>query len=200
MAIDAQTRYDKLSGLYDLIFTRILNPGRQKVISQINTLPPSHILEIGVGTGITLNQYNRSHAITGIDISGKMLDSAKERKNKFNLSNVNLMEMDAQKLAFPDNSFDVVVALYVVSTVDSPALLMSEIGRVCKPGGRVFILNHFSENLKRLEKWFLPISNRLGWKSYFERAQIYQPALHLASVQKVNMFGYWQLLEFKYRH
>lgn len=189
-------QYDRVAGLYDIFFSVILDPGRRKAIERINALPPSRILEVGVGTGLSLDKYHPKHHIIGIDISAKMIQKAERRKRRLALSNVALMRMDAEALHFADNSFDVIVAMYVVSTVGNPQQLMAEIRRVCRPYGKIYILNHFSYGSAALEKYLLPLTSRLGWKSYFERAQIDFPSFRLVNATRTNLFGYWQLLEY----
>lgn len=200
---DTVAQYDKFHTVYDLVFATLLNPGRKEVIGKVNRLPPSLLLEIGIGTGLSLSQYHRSHRIVGIDISRKMIRKAERRKKCLKLSNVALLQMDAERLEFADNSFDAVVALYVVSTTNNPQRLIAEAHRVCRSGGRIFILNHFSQGslkLAAVEKFLLPMTSRLGWKSYFERAQIAFPTLRLVDRKKTNLFGYWQLLEYECIH
>lgn len=193
-------QYDLLCSIYDTVFTNLLNPGRKEVMRAVNASPARSVLEVGVGTGVCLDQYRSDMRITGIDISAKMIGKARQRVERLGLRHVRLMEMDAEDMPFPDHSFDAVVALYVVSTVSKPERMMAELNRVCKPGGRIFILNHFSERMspmRWIEKIALPLTSRIGWRSYFERSQIALPSMRLLNVKRLNCFGYWQLLEFE---
>jgi phosphatidylethanolamine/phosphatidyl-N-methylethanolamine N-methyltransferase len=198
MMTDIQAPYDKLCTIYDLAFSAILNPGRREVISKINECPPSAILEIGVGTGLSLEKYKPEHCIVGIDISRRMIRKAERRRRRLGARNIRLLQMDAGNLTFADDSFDIVVALYVVSTTNNPHALIAEANRVCRRGGKIFILNHFSRpSTASVEKLLLPVTSRLGWKSYFERGQIMLPSLRLIDRKRTNLFGYWQMLEYE---
>ena len=126
----------------------------------------SHILEVGVGTGINTSLYPSNCQVTGIDLSSSMLDKARERVAREGLRNVRLLEMDAANLTFADDSFDIVYAPYLVSVVPDPVQVVREMRRVCKPGGKIIILNHFrSANpiLSRVERAISPLhrSHRL---------------------------------------
>jgi phosphatidylethanolamine/phosphatidyl-N-methylethanolamine N-methyltransferase len=125
-------------------------------------------LEVGVGTGISLSYYRRENEVHGIDISPDMLARAKRRVGRAKLGNVaNLAIMDARRLEYENDSFDAVVAAYVMSVVPEPQRVIGEIERVCKPGGDVIIVNHFAAQSgprRRLESMLAPLSNRLGWR------------------------------------
>jgi phosphatidylethanolamine/phosphatidyl-N-methylethanolamine N-methyltransferase len=142
-----QRVYKRYSYFYDLSFGSIFEPGRQKAIQKMLFSPGEHILEVGVGTGLSLSLYPSYIYITGIDVSREMLDKAKRRKKKEGLSNVLALElMDAENMTFKDNSFDKVVAMYVATVVPNPLRLVEEMTRVCKPDGELYILNHFQHN------------------------------------------------------
>src|SRR5918999_825308 len=126
------------------------------------------ILEVGVGTGISLERYSRNNRITGIDISAPMLRKAQERVRALGLTNVDALSvMDAAKLAFADGSFDVVVAQYVITAVPDPDAALDEFARVVRPGGEIILVNHLgAESGPRalFEAAFAPIARRLGWR------------------------------------
>ena len=105
--------------------------------------PGDRVLEVGVGTGINAALYPRDCAVTGIDLSSSMLEKARERVARKGIRNVRLLEMDAADLKFADNSFDIVYAPYLISVVPDPVAVAREMRRVCRPGGRIIILNHF---------------------------------------------------------
>lgn len=193
-------QYDALRHVYDHVFSLPLAPGRRRVVDAANAAPGRSVLEVGVGTGLSLPHYRSDKLITGVDISDGMLQKAARRVGRHGLSHIRLLKMDAEALSFPDHSFATVVAMYVVSTTDSPARLMREMQRVCRPGGRLFILNHFSQErgvMRRVEEALLPVTSRIGWKSYFSRSQLQLPGLRLVSAARTNIFGYWQVLEFE---
>lgn len=129
---------------------------------------PRKILEVGVGTGISLAYYRKEHQVHGIDISPHMLARAQKRVSGKKLGHVSGLDiMDARKMHFPDESFDAVVAAYVMSVVPEPEKVIREIERVCKPGGDVIIVNHFAADRgfrRRFEAMLAPLSNRLGWR------------------------------------
>jgi phosphatidylethanolamine/phosphatidyl-N-methylethanolamine N-methyltransferase len=135
--------YEKLAKVYDLTFGPTLHPGRLIALERMGIRPGDKILEVGVGTGINASLYPRNCHVTGIDFSAKMLDKARERVAKKGVTNVTLGEMDAANLTFADGSFDIVYAPYVISVVSDPLRVVREMHRVCRPGGKIVILNHF---------------------------------------------------------
>lgn len=171
MDIDAvQTSYSRWAPVYDNTFGAVTNVGRRRTVEYINTRPGS-VLEVGVGTGLALPYYSAEMDVTGIDFSEEMLQKAIGRVRRLQLAHVReLRQMDARSLEFPDSHFDTVAAMHVLSVVPEPLQVMSEIARVCKPGGKVVITNHFARTkgvLASLEKFFAPLSNAIGWHSDF---------------------------------
>ncbi len=168
--------YARWAPFYDFTFGIVAEAGRKRAVRYMNTLPPSRILEVGVGTGMSLPAYERKHRITGIDLSTEMLEKARERKLRRNLSNVeNILEMDAGDLKFEDDSFDVVVAMYVMTVVPDPVRVMRELARVCKPGGEVILVNHFStdKGLRgKVEKRMARFAEELGWRPEFPKETV----------------------------
>ena len=157
--------------MYDVLFGPVASAGRRRVVERINELEPSKVLEVGVGTGISLPHYDPRHRISGIDLSPEMLERAKSRVKANGLDNVvDLSVMDAQEMSFPDNSFEVVVAMYVLSVVPDAKKLLGEMRRVCVPGGKIFIVNHFSREgsfISKFEKALEPFSDTIGWNPHF---------------------------------
>ena len=134
--------YKKLAKVYDLTFGPTLHPGRLHAIEQIGIKGGDRVLEVGVGTGINAALYPNDCHVTGIDLSSSMLKRARERVARKGLQNIELLEMDAAKLKFPDESFDVVYAPYVMSVVPDPVRVVHEMRRVCTRGGKIVLLNH----------------------------------------------------------
>ena len=135
--------YGKLASVYDWVFGPTLHAGRLQAMQRMAIAPGDRILEVGVGTGINLGLYPRDCTVTGIDLSDSMLEKAYERVAEKTMRNVRLLEMDASRLTFPDDSFDIVYAPYLISVVPDPVQVAREMRRVCRPGGRIVILNHF---------------------------------------------------------
>ena len=190
--------YEKLASVYDLIFGPTLHPGRLVARDRMEIRPGSHILEVGVGTGINASLYPRNCHITGIDLSTSMLDKARERVAREGLRNVRLMEMDAAKTTFADDTFDIVYAPYLISVVPDPVTVACEMRRVCKPGGKIVILNHFrSANpvLSRVERAISPLTVHIGFKSDLDLpAFLAQAELRPESIEKVNVPKIWSLV------
>src|SRR5579872_1951978 len=160
--------YAKISAVYDFMFGPTLHPGRVHAIGRMNIRPGDRVLEVGVGTGINAPLYPRDCLVTGIDFSPKMLAKARHRIAQKDVRNVSLFEMDATRLIFADNSFDIVYAPYVISVVRDPVAVTREMWRVCRPGGRVIILNHFrskSPFAASIERAIAPFTLYLGFKS-----------------------------------
>ncbi len=191
--------YGRAAGFYDVIFGPIADFGRKRVVAEINQLPSGRLLEVGVGTGISLSHYNQGHQITGIDLSPEMLDRARHRVSEKKLKNVDALEvMDAEDMSFADSSFDVVVAMYVMSVVPSPEKVIAEMQRVCKPGGKIFIVNHFSESrgfMSRIERFLEPYSDSLGWSPHFPlEACLGSKSLNLLEQKRVPPVGFFTML------
>jgi phosphatidylethanolamine/phosphatidyl-N-methylethanolamine N-methyltransferase len=162
--------YDRWAPVYDLVFGLVFERGRHASIAAAERIG-GRILEVGVGTGISLPDYARHNRVYGVDISEAMLRKAQGRVDDQGLSHVEgLAVMDAQRLMFPDNSFDVVVAQYVVTAVPDPEAALDEFARVLKPGGEIILLSRVGAEAgmrRALEHWFMPVASRLGWRTEF---------------------------------
>ena len=145
---DTLKTYRLFAGSYDLVFGPVFHPGRKDAVRIANDRPGQRILEVGVGTGLSLPYFRADAEVTGIDVSAEMLAKARRRVERQHLAQVKaLVEMDAEKMSFADSEFDAVLALYVASVVPNPARFAAEMRRVCRPGGTIVIVNHFtSEN------------------------------------------------------
>jgi phosphatidylethanolamine/phosphatidyl-N-methylethanolamine N-methyltransferase len=160
--------YDRWAPVYDLVFGGIFSKGRKAAIAATNQIG-GRVLEVGVGTGISLPQYASHLRIFGTDISEAMLRKARHRVDDLGLKNVEgLAVMDAEKLEFPDNSFDVVMAQYVVTAVPNPEAALDEFARVLRPGGELIILTRVSADagMRRfIEQRLQPVVRPLGFRT-----------------------------------
>ena len=169
-----ESAYALWAPIYDFVFGAVFNAGRRAAIDaaeQACGAAGGRILEVGVGTGISLPDYAREHRLVGVDLSEPMLRKAHQRVAEQGLGNVEaLAVMDAARLALPDQSFDVVVAQYVITAVPNPEATLDEFARVIKHGGEIVLINHIGaeRGLRRLfELCFAPLAHRLGWRPGF---------------------------------
>lgn len=192
--------YRRYARIYDKVFGTLLASGRHAAVAWLNRRGGLRILEVGVGTGISLSDYRKDNRVVGIDLSTDMLRVAQERVTREKLDNVEgLLEMDAGKLAFADGSFDVVVAMYVMTVVPDPQGTMAELERVCKPGGDIVIVNHFAAarpGIRRsVEEWLAPLSKKLGWRPDFTLESLMVGSrLSIETITTVPPFGLFSLL------
>lgn len=195
--------YQRYAPVYDATFGWLLGDRGRSLAAEIANERPGPVLEIGVGTGLTLRRYRKDHKVVGIDISPEMLARAQLRIRRSNGHGqvMKLAIMDAAHLAFPDESFESVIAAYVVSVVPDPARVISEIERVCRPGGEVVLVNHFrAENGVRaaVEKKLAPFSDKLGWRPDFELDEVLsRTTLKLVETTPISPFGLFTLLRLR---
>jgi phosphatidylethanolamine/phosphatidyl-N-methylethanolamine N-methyltransferase len=182
--------YYEFSHFYDAFFGRVFHPRIRKVVRSLAIAPGSRVLEIGVGTGLSLDAYPRHCQVTGIDLAPDMLEKAQERIDRNGWRHVTLEQGDALALRFPDDTFDYVMAFHVVSVVPDARRLMDEATRVCRPGGRIVVINHFrSENQRvaRLQHTIDPMTRRLGWTTSLYLRDILDPTrLHVERQWKTS--------------
>src|SRR3954470_15700956 len=190
--------YENIAWAYDLVFGPVLHPGRVDAIRRMAIKPGDRVLEVGVGTGINVALYPTDCSVTGIDLSSSMLEKARERVARKGVRNVRLLQMDAANLKFADDSFDIVYAPYVISVVPDPVAVAREMRRVCRPGGRIVILNHFRSKNRVgawLERIISPLTVHIGFKSDLDLpAFLAQAELKPLSIQKVNVPRMWSLV------
>lgn len=188
--------YESFGPYYNLVFGKLLfQEGRETAIDFLDIKPGQKVLEVGVGTGLTLPLYPSHCKVTGVDLSQSMLAEAEELIRRRRLKNASVRIMDATKLEFADNSFDGVLGNLFISATSFPREALLEMKRVCKPGGMLVLMNHFkSENpvIGAFETAFNPIAHRLGFKSNLEM----EPLLHSVGlkpkeIKKVNAFNFW---------
>jgi len=206
--LDNQTiarAYARWAPVYDLVFGAVFERGRRAAIAAAEAVG-GRILEVGVGTGISLPDYRRSNRLIGVDLSEPMLRKAQERVANEALANVDgVAVMDAQRLGFLDGAFDVVVAQYVITVVPDPEATLDEFARVARPGGEIVLVNHIGAEagLRRaFELWFAPVARRLGWRPEFPWARLAQWAARHGGVELVERrpmppLGQFSLVRFR---
>jgi len=193
--------YSLYAWIYDAFFGKIFEHGRYVAFDMMNVKPNETILEVGVGTGLSLSLYPKEAHVMGIDISQEMLDKAENKKRYYGLSNVSLYSMDASSMTFADNTFDKVIASHVITVVPDPLRTINEIKRVCKKDGEIFILNYTGCNNKvisRFEEFISPVRDKLGLGKHFDLDELLRNAnLSIASERRVNFFDMCRLVKCK---
>src|SRR5689334_6351051 len=196
--------YARWAPVYDLVFGAVFDRGRQAAIAAAERIG-GRILEVGVGTGISLPDYGRGNRLVGVDISLPMLRKAHERVAAQRLTHVEaLAVMDAGGLALPDASFDVVVAQYVITAVPHPEATLDEFARVLKPGGEIVLVNHIGAESgfrRTFEQGFAPVARQLGWRPEFPWARLAAwvdraPGMRLIERRPMPPLGHFSLIRF----
>ena len=206
--IDKQTVekvYARWAPVYDLVFGAVFEHGRRAVVAASERVG-GRILEVGVGTGLSLPYYSGGHRVVGIDLSGEMLQKARTRVVKENLRHVeDLAIMDCERLDYSDASFDVVTAQCVVNTVPNPEKAMEEFARVLRPGGEIILLNRVGADAGprlAVERFFQPVVNRFGWRSDFPWSRFEtwlatsEHEMTLVERRPVPPFGHFSMIRF----
>jgi phosphatidylethanolamine/phosphatidyl-N-methylethanolamine N-methyltransferase len=197
--------YGRWAPVYDLVFGAVFEQGRRAAVAAGERIG-GRILEVGVGTGLSLPYYSDGIRVFGIDLSQQMLEKAQQRVAKGDLRHVEgLAIMDAEQLDFPDGSFDVVAAQCVVNTVPHPEKALEEFARVLKPGGEIVLLNRIGADAgprRTFERVFQPIANRFGWRSDFPWSLFDSwlatsaHDMRLVDRQPVPPFGHFSVIRF----
>jgi len=196
--------YDRWAPVYDLVFGQVFERGRRASLVAAERIG-GRILEVGVGTGISLPDYSRRNRIVGVDISEAMLSKARHRVTDIGLTHVEALEvMDAERLNFPDDSFDVVVAQYVVTAVPNPEAALDEFARVLKPGGEIILLSRVGAEggvRKTVEHIVAPAARKLGWRTEFPWQRyadwlVRSPCVHLIEKRPIPPLGHFSLIRF----
>jgi phosphatidylethanolamine/phosphatidyl-N-methylethanolamine N-methyltransferase len=165
---EIQKIYSRYSGFYDIIFSQFFCPRIRLGLEKIGIKSGDRIIEVGVGTGLSLPLYPESCKAVAIDITRRMLEKAKAKKEKFGFDHVDLFEMDGENMCFEDNSFDHAVLPFVVSVVPNLERLMAEVKRVTKNGGKIIIVNHLWSKysfFSKMEEKLSPFFMKLGFKT-----------------------------------
>lgn len=188
--------YGKIGPIYNFIYGKLLfNEGRAVAIDFLNISKGHRVLEVGVGTGLTLPLYPKDCEVVGIDLSASMLKQAEILMRKMKIRNARVMKMDATRLEFPDNHFDGVLGNLFISATTYPVQALIEMKRVCKPGGTLVLMNHFkseSKVLSKMESAIEPLAHLAGFHSALDMQPLLEGAgLKVKNIQKVNMFNLW---------
>lgn len=200
-ALDAhavRSAYRRWAKVYDEVFGGVSAPGRRRAVAAVNALPGRSVLEVGVGTGLALPHYRADKQVVGIDLSRDMLLRAEERVRAERLRNVvGLVEMDAERMAFADGSFDIAVAMFTATVVPDARRLVREMRRVVRPGGELLFVNHFrAEGGLRwwAERTLAPLSRVLGWHPDFALGDLLDDPRAAAEVTECPPFGLFTLV------
>lgn len=194
--------YRRWAPVYDHTFGMVATESRRHAVAAINRNRLGSVLEVGVGTGLSLPDYKKDLEVVGIDLSSEMLRKARQRVTDHHLHNVKgLFEMDAGELKFPDQSFDTTVAMYVMTVVPDPEKVMRELSRVTKKGGQVVLVNHFSqeEGVRGwLERRMAPFAHLIGWRPVFDHSRVMVcNDLKLIERKSLRPFGIFTMMRFE---
>jgi phosphatidylethanolamine/phosphatidyl-N-methylethanolamine N-methyltransferase len=199
--------YARWAPIYDLVFGPVFDHGRKSTIAVADAIG-GRVLDVGVGTGLSLSDYSPTTRLCGVDISEPMLRKAQERVRTLRLDNVDVLSvMDAKQLAFPDNSFDAVVAQYVITAVPDPEATLDDFVRVLRPGGELILVNHIgaeSGPRRAFELAFAPVARRLGWRPEFPWQRLVDWATRhggvtLAERRPMPPLGHFSLIRYRKR-
>ena len=191
--------YRRWAGVYDLVFGGVSAFGRRRAVAEVNRLPGIRVLEVGVGTGLALPRYRPEKRVVGIDLSREMLEKAEERVRQEKLSQVvGLAEMNAEHMAFADDSFDIAVAMFTASVVPNAKVLFAEMSRVVRPGGHLLFVNHFAAEAGLrwwAERSMAPLARLLGWHPDFALSDLLDPqTVRVESLEPCQPAGLFTLL------
>lgn len=190
--------YSDFAPLYDKIFGKIFFSRLRQVIAALNIPHGAKVLELGAGTGTSFPAYPRHCEVTGIDLAPDMLARARGKIRENGWTHLKVLEMDALHLEFPDDSFDYVTAFHVVTVVPNPIRMIKEAKRVCRPGGRIVIVNHFTSDfppLRFLTEALDPVTRRLGWRTNLRLKPFIQATeLRVETVYKPSKISLYTVL------
>lgn len=190
--------YAAYSNVYDVLFKRFFHPRIKDAIKSMDIKPGERILDVGVGTGLSLSEFPSHCKVVGIDLSSEMLRKAKDKIDENHLDNIKVLGMDAMSVGFGDDSFDKVFLSHVVSVVPDPYRVMEEVKRVCKKDGTVVVVNHFKSKNKLIElaeKWMNPICKKIGWRSDLSLTEfINNSGLKVTRQYMLKKIDFWHIV------
>ena len=190
--------YDLWAKFYDATFGRLVHKRQMRAVEELRPEPGQRILDIGIGTGMTLNSHRDDVTIVGMDLSNGMLAQAAKKAREANLDHVYLVQADAMWPPFAEGSFDHVIITHTVSVVSDPPALMAWARRLVKPGGRIVVLNHFQSTMPLmawLESVFNPIFVKLGWRSDLSLEEcLHGTGLEVRYQYKMSLLDVWQIV------
>ncbi len=190
--------YSFYSGFYDVIWNKVFHASREEAVRLLDLKGGETILDVGVGTGLSLMFYPTTCRVVGIDLCDAMLQKGRERLLRNRLSHIELYEMDAMNMAFQNDTFDAVLAAYAISTVPDPSQVIDEMIRVCKPGGKLVLLNHFKNDnpfISRCEETISPLTKKMGFRADLDLEALFagKPLL-IEKELMVKPLNYWHLV------
>lgn len=196
--------YRRWAGVYDAVFGGVSAYGRRRAVEEVNRLPGTRVLEVGVGTGLALPRYRGDKRVVGVDLSREMLEKAAERVAGERLGHVvGLAEMDAESMAFADGAFDIAVAMFTASVVPDAKRLYAEMSRVVRPGGHLLFVNHFAADAGPrwwVERTMAPLSRLLGWHPDFALRDLLDPDMvQVESIEPCQPAGLFTLVRVRNR-
>jgi len=190
--------YSEFAPLYDKVFGKIFYSRLRQVIHDLNIPRGARVLEVGAGTGTSFPAYPRHCEVIGIDLAPDMLARAQEKIEENGWAHLRVLKMDALNLDFPDDSFDYVMAFHVVTVVPDPVRMIEEARRVCRVGGRIVIVNHFTSDfplLGFLTETLDPVTRRLGWRTNLRLRPFIEDAdLEVEKIYKLSKLSLYTVL------
>ncbi len=191
-------QYDVWSWFYDRTFGALVGKRQRRAVDQIRPKPGDRILDLGVGTGMTLRHYPKDVKVVGVDLSMGMLKKAARKRDHLKMTHCDLIQCDAMMPPFADESFDHILITHVISVVSNPPLLLEWARRLVKPGGRIVVLNHF-QSTKPVIAWFEKVLNpiflKIGWKSDLPLEDVLRGCeMNVDYIFKISMMDIWRVI------
>ena len=171
----ASRLYSHLVPAYQALWPAIARKRIRQAVGSLGIATGARLLEVGVGTGLALDSYPDHAEIVGVDLSEAMLAEAEQMIAEKGWGHIQVMPMNAESLEFEDSSFDIVTSFHTISVVSNPEAMMSEMVRVCRPGGSILMINHFRSDNPLVAKMVDSangLTKRLGWRTDLELDQI----------------------------